>query len=124
MNAALTAAMVREASMPKTTTTEGKVPPFPVEVFPELLRNYAHELNRCDRWPLDYTGAAFLFAASVAIGNAFRVKVKEGWNAPAVLWILLVGRPGTIKTHPLESALSPIKRRDADAFDAYRAEHK
>lgn len=122
---AITPEQVLEAvngSKPTKPAAEVVVPPFPVDVLPDLLAGYARELQRCNGFPLDYTGASFLYAASVCIGNAFHVKVKEGYTMPAVLWLALVGRPGTMKTHPLELALKPLKKLDADAFDKYREE--
>jgi hypothetical protein len=115
-------APVFTAPEPQSTTSEHQVPPFPVHVFPKMLEDYARELHRCNSFPLDYTGAGFLFAASVAIGNSAHVKVKEEFTMPAVLWLAIVGRPGTNKTHPLEAALKHLKRQDADAFAKYKLE--
>jgi hypothetical protein len=115
-------APVFTAPEPQSTTSGHQVPPFPVHVFPQILENYARELHRCNSFPLDYTGAGFLFAASVAIGNSVHVKVKEGWTMPAVLWLANVGRPGTNKTHPLEATLKHLKERDGEAFDKFKLE--
>lgn len=115
-------APVFNAPAPKEPASEHQVPPFPIHVFPEMLADYARELHRCNSFPLDYTGAAFLFAASVAIGNSAHVKVKEEWTMPAVLWLANVGKPGTNKTHPLEAALKHLKELDAAAFTKYKLE--
>jgi hypothetical protein len=101
--------------VPNEPAPEHQVPPFPIHVFPKLLEDYARELHRCNSFPLDYTGAGFLFAASVAIGNSAHVKVKEEFTMPAVLWLAIVGRPGTNKTHPLEATLKQLKSRDAES---------
>jgi len=110
------------APMPSTPATGNRVPPFPIQVFPDVLANYARELHRFNNFPLDYTGAGFLFAASVAIGNTAHVKVKEEYIMPAVLWLALVGSPGTSKTHPLEATVRHLKHRDADAYDKYKSD--
>lgn len=115
-------AQVFTAPEPQSTTNEHQVPPFPIHVFPKLLEDYARELHRCNSFPLDYTGAGFLFAASVAIGNTAQVKVKEEYTMPAVLWLAIVGRPGTNKTHPLEAALKHLKRKGEDAHAKYKLE--
>ena len=109
---------------PAKPTAEVEVPPFPLDALPDLLADYVRELERCNSFPVDYTASAFLFASSVCIGNAVHVKVKEGYTMPPVLWISLVGKPGTNKTHPLELALKPLKDRDADAFDRYRTDKR
>lgn len=108
------------APKPVKPTAEVVVPPFPLDALPELMADHVRELQRCNAFPVDYTASAFLYAASVCIGNSAHVKVKEGYTMPPVLWLALVGKPGTNKTHPLEYALRPLKNRDADAFDQYR----
>ena len=96
------------------------VPPFPIDVLPKSMAEFAKELHRSNSFPLDFTGAGFLFAASVAIGNTYHVKVKEGYTMPAVLWLAIVGNPGTCKSHPLKLALKPLADRDADAYDRHK----
>ena len=39
---------------------------------------------------------------------------------PAVLWLAIVGNPGTCKSHPLKLALKPLADRDADAYDRHK----
>lgn len=92
---------------------ERTVPPFPLDVLPELLADYARELHRVNGFLPDYTGAGMLFAASTAIGNAAHLYVKEGYTAPGMLWLVLVGRPSIGKTHPLNAMVKPLAKRDA-----------
>lgn len=93
--------------------SEGTVPPFPLEVFPPMLADYARELHRVNGFLPDYTGAGMLFAASAAIGNAVHLKVKETYTAPPMLWLVSVGRPSIGKTHPLNTMVKPLTKRDA-----------
>lgn len=95
-----------------TKAIESTVPPFPLEVFPDMLADYARELHRVNGFLPDYTGAGMLFAASTAIGNAVHLKVKEGYTAPPMLWLVSVGRPGIGKTHPLNTMVRPLADRD------------
>jgi hypothetical protein len=61
----------------------------------------------------DYTAAGMLFAASTAIGNAVHLQVKEGYTATPMLWLVSVGRPSIGKTHPLNTMVKPMAKRDA-----------
>ena len=119
MNAAttITREKVLEAMAPTkpAKATEGTVPPFPLEVFPPMLADYARELHRVNGFLPDYTGAGMLFAASTAIGNAVHLKVKEGYTPPGILWLVLVGRPGIGKSHPLNTSVAPLAKRDANS---------
>lgn len=96
--------------------------PFPVAAFPEPVQEILRATNESLNFPIDFTGTAILFAVSVAIGNTYRIKVKSGWTESALLYLALVGRPGTNKSHPLSFALSPLESRDARAFTSFKEE--
>lgn len=111
---------VVNATKPAKHTAEIQVPPFPLDAFPDMLADYARELHRCNGYPLDYTGAGFLFSGSVAIGNSVHLYVKENYTAPPILWLVLVGRPSIGKTHPLNTACSPLAKRDKQTKRMHR----
>jgi hypothetical protein len=92
---------------------------FPVGAFPKSIQELILELRDKLNFPVDYTGSAILFAASVAIGNSVKVKIKEGWTEQATLFIALVGRPGSSKSHPLEFAVKPLQEKDNILFENY-----
>lgn len=92
---------------------------FPVEAFPEPVQQIIKATNESQNFPIDFTGASILFAGSVAIGNTHRVEVQTDWLESAVLYIALVGRPGTNKTHPLNWAVKPIREHDTRTHSQY-----
>ena len=49
-----------------------------------------------------------LVAIAVGIGNTHLVQLKRGWLESAMLYVALVGRPGTNKSHPLSFAMKPF----------------
>ncbi|MGM0569051.1 MAG: DUF3987 domain-containing protein, partial [Elusimicrobiota bacterium] len=95
---------------------------FPVEVFPEDVREVIRATNECLNYPLDFISASILYAASVAIRKKAKVKTPNGWYERAVIYIALVGRPGTNKSHPLSFALEPIRKQDKQAHQEYDQE--
>jgi hypothetical protein len=98
--------------------------PFPVEVYPQAMQQIITATNESLNFPVDFIGASMLYAACVAIGNTFRVEVKTGWQESAVLYLALVGRPGTNKTHPLQFALRPILEHDNGTYQEYEKQKK
>lgn len=92
---------------------------FPTHAFPLKVQRIITELNRCLLFPVDYTGSAVLAAFSAAIGNSYMVENKKGFNAGAVLYLALVGKPGIIKSHALKTILSPINKRDGASYKEY-----
>lgn len=99
------------------TSKDSKV--FPVDAFPPILQHLINEAHTKLNFPPDFLGSSILYAASVAIGNTFRLEVKKGFTTSAVVWIALVGRPGVNKSHPLKFAIQPILNRDNIAYQQY-----
>ena len=82
---------------------------FPVEVFPNAIQEIIATTNESLSFPTDFIGASLLYAVSVSIGNTHSVEIKKGWQESAVLYLSIVGRPGTNKSHPVSFALQPIE---------------
>ncbi|WP_299756732.1 YfjI family protein [uncultured Pontibacter sp.] len=97
---------------------------FPVHAFPQDIQDIIYLLNERLQFPIDFIGAGMLYAASVAIGNTHKVQVKTDWQESAAIYITLVGRPGTNKSHPLSWALTPVFERDSKAYQQYQQEYE
>lgn len=93
--------------------------PFPIDVFPLLVQKIIKATNETLNFPVDFTGAAIMYAVSVAIGNTYRVQLKKGFEQNAVLYLSLVGKAGTNKTHPIVWVLKPINQKDKIKFEEY-----
>jgi len=109
-------------SLNNCTPTNGNT--FPINAFPEELQRMVTLLHDALQFPIDYSAAAILYATSVAIGNTHKVQVKNDWQESAVIYIALVGRPGTNKSHPLTWALAPIFEKDSRTFTEYQREYE
>lgn len=95
---------------------------FPVEVFPAAIQEIITATNESLNYPIDFIGASILYAISVAIGNTHRIEIMKGWPENAVLYLAIIGRTGTNKSHPLSFALKPIEERDSSKFQKYKTE--
>ncbi|THD66825.1 DUF3987 domain-containing protein [Robertkochia marina] len=92
---------------------------FPVEAFPDHVQRIINETNQSLNFPIDFIGASLLFATSVSIGNSYKAIFKEGWEEKAVLYMAIVGAPGTNKSHPFTFALKPIEEKDRQSHKDY-----
>lgn len=101
-----------------------KVTAFPFEVFPKEVQSIILETNSCLKYPIDFIATSILFAASVAIGNSHKVELKKGWQESAVLYIVIVSRAGTNKSHPLTFALQPLIQHDKATYQKFLLELK
>ena len=77
--------------------------PFPVEVFPKEIQDIISDTHTCLNFTVDHIAACLLFVASIAVGNSVIVEIKNEWMDKAILYVALVGKPGTNKTAPLKA---------------------
>lgn len=103
------------------STVRGKKSDFPIEVFPEAIKEIILETNECSNYPIDFTSAGILAAASIAIGNKRKLQVRSGWTVKPVLYIAVLAEKGMMKSPPIKFALNPLKQCDSQKFAEYEA---
>ena len=103
---------------------ERRINRFPVEVFPSPIQQVITATNENLNYPIDFIGASLLYAVSVAVGNTHSVEVKKGFQQSAVLYLAIVGRAGTTKSHPLSFALQPIVEQDKKTYRQYEQQRQ
>lgn len=92
---------------------------FPVDVLPSRLQRIIMEANLTLGFPKDYLAGSMLSAMAAAIGNTHTAEVISGWKEYSILFIALVGSPGTNKSHPLSFAMQPLIDFDAEQAGLY-----
>lgn len=95
---------------------------FPLYAFPQALQEIVMAANEGLSFPVEFTAAGILYAASLAIGNTHKIRLREGHNESAVLYMAIVGRAGTNKSHPVTFAIKPLQQRDQASYYTYRSE--
>ena len=95
--------------------------PFPIGVFPPPLRHIIAEYTRLTGAPDDFLGGAMLTVCGAALGNNARISYGSFFSN-GVLFVCVVGRRGTGKSHPLNFALAPLKLIDASEWEKYKLE--
>lgn len=102
-------------------------PEFPIEVFPASIQILISELNRCLNYSTDFTSCAIMSAYATLNGNKYKLRVKNGWDAPTIFWFSIVGEPGVMKSHPIKTIIKPIQdidKRNKSDFDRLNNEYK
>ena len=95
---------------------------FPLAIFPQQIREIIEITSDELNFPVSYIAASLFLAVSVAIGNSRYLKVKEGWKVKPILYMALLGKPGAVKTHPINYALSPFRMLDNETLAKYAKE--
>lgn len=103
---------------------ERQINRFPVEAFPLPVQQIVSATNEHLNFPIDFIGASLLYAVSVAVGNTHFVEVKKGFQQSAVLYLAIVARAGTTKSHPLSFALQPIVEQDKATYRHYEQQRQ
>lgn len=80
---------------------------FP-NVFPEVIQNYIITAATSINCNADFASAAVLVAAASIIGNSARIRVKLSWEEVGILFLFIVGEPGSKKTPAIIKAISPL----------------
>lgn len=95
---------------------------FPLDVFPTEYQNYIHACSSSLNAYVDFMGCGLLWTFSIIFGNAFRVKIKNGWYEGTTLWICLVGRAGIGKTPSINNITKPLVKANTQELKAYQKE--
>lgn len=91
---------------------------FPLSAFPIPIQKIIAETKKINFHP-DHIGIVMLAAISTAIGNALRIRIKNEFEQPALIYAGLVGLPGTNKSEPLSWGFEPIAKHDAKTYELY-----
>jgi hypothetical protein len=115
------------ANSPTSASPLTPFTPFPVEVFPEPVREYvlasAAAIGCCP----SFVALPLLSCLAAAIGSAKRLKLKSGWLARSILWTMTVGESGTAKSPASRAAVrftQEYEQRMVRQYDAELAEFK
>lgn len=97
---------------------------FPIVVYPDKLQSIIIETSDALSFPIEFISASMLYAFSVAIGNSYNIKAKNGWIESAVIYLVIASNAGTNKSAPLNWAIKPLRKRDAEYYKIYDRELK
>jgi hypothetical protein len=69
----------------------------------------------------DHAFIALPLMASLAsaVGNSRRIRLKRSWAEPLVLWCVVIGDSGTLKSPAFDLALRPVRRRQQQAMKEF-----
>jgi len=97
-----------ETSEQETAPTHEK---FPLHCLPEQVREYIELV--ADVQVVDTAGIALsvLIAAGASMGNAFRFRLKEGYDLPPILWGAIISRSGSNKSGPFREIIKPLRAK-------------
>ena len=98
---------------------------FDAELLPDALRGWVSDIAHRMQCPPDFVAVAALTGLSSLVGARAVVAPKrfDDWRVVPNLWGLVIGRPGVMKSPALAEALKPLHRLEAEAREAWQADH-
>jgi hypothetical protein len=82
--------------------------PFPVEALPKILADYASETADAVGCDPALVALPALAATASMIGATYTIRLKDGWEEPAVLWTAVVALSGQLKSPAAQKAIAPV----------------
>jgi len=100
---------------------------FPTNLLPSPIREYIRAAARSIGCDESYVALPLLTALAAAIGNTRRILLKADWTEPSVLWTVIIGDSGTLKSPAIDFGVHFLVARQDVAFAAFekaRADYK
>lgn len=94
--------------------------PFPLDCLPTQVRQFVDEGSHALGCDAAYIAMPLLAILASAIGNSRRIQLKNSWTEPPILWTIVVGDSGTLKSPAFDLAMRAIRLRQNKAWKEYR----
>ncbi|WP_304459404.1 YfjI family protein [Alicyclobacillus sendaiensis] len=101
-----------------------QVLPFPDDVLPKPLWNFAVEVAEHVVCPNDYVGMGILTVAGALLGNSVTISTDKGWRERARIWTLIVGDSGSGKSPAIGHVMKPVEAIQSQLAAEYRRAHE
>lgn len=105
---------------PVAKPVEAEFLPFPIQCLPDPVRTFVVETANSMHCDPCFIILPLLAALAAAVGNSRRIRLKNTWTEPCILWTVIVGESGTMKSPALEAALAFIRHLQANAYVQFK----
>jgi len=95
---------------------------FPLEVFPKPVQEIILAFNEAYNLPISFFGLSMMTTFAGSIGTDFRLKVKNGYYAPPILYSVLVGDSSVGKSPVMDHCLAPLYKKEEEYHKEYLEE--
>ena len=97
-----------------------EVPPFPIGALPEPARTFVHEGAAALDVPPEFIGVPLLGFAGGTIGKRYCLELKAGYRQWPILYVAVVGAPGSGKSPAASLARHAVDRLQREAWQRFR----
>jgi Protein of unknown function (DUF3987)/NrS-1 polymerase HBD domain len=100
--------------------------PFKKSFLPEPYQDWAVDIAERMQVPLEFVGVPILCVVASVLGRKVGLRPKEhdSWTVYSVLWGMVVGTPGVLKSPALNEVISMLRKLEMQAADIYERQQK
>jgi DNA polymerase I-like protein with 3'-5' exonuclease and polymerase domains len=95
--------------------------PLPVEHLPGPVGAFVRTVSRAMRCDPTFVALPTLAVCGGMIGSTRTIRLKRSWYEPAMIWAVVVGESGTLKSPPYKRAVAPVIAMQAAHIKEHRA---
>ncbi len=95
--------------MERTRISCASFEPFPLDVLPDQMRKLVTDGAASIGCDPSSIALPLLTTYGAAIGNTRRLRLKNGWDVPPIIWTIVVGRSGSGKSPAWKLAMEPTE---------------
>lgn len=108
----------------KTYKPSGKIPTFPIDVFPDHVQEALTTIARAKYFSLNYIAASFLVACGAAFDRHYVMRTPNNHTAIPSLWLITVGNAGASKSEPIKVCFQPFYDYNLEEEDRYEKDQE
>jgi len=98
--------------------------PFPLEALPYTIQEYVRQAGLSLGCDPAYVALPALAVVASVIGNTRTIRLRRGWEEPSIVWSLILGDSGTLKTPAYLRAVSRLFAVQDQFIQQYKADWK
>lgn len=108
----------------KKLSGKKEIAEFPIDVFPEPVKDLILELHKRMDAPIEYIACTFLIVISILMDGHYAINVNPGtnWIEHPILWLALIGNPSQKKTPCLKIGKDILNEYDMILRTNYETE--
>jgi hypothetical protein len=97
--------------------------PFPTELLPGVVADFVRQSAAAIGCDEAMISLILLVAFASAIGNSRRIRLKETWTEPAILWGAVIAPSGTKKSPAFKAASAAVWEKQAETVRQYQEQY-
>ena len=101
-----------------------EIPKFPIEAFPNELKQYGLEIAEELQVPIDMVATAMLTTLALANQGKYMIEGKEGWIEPLNIYAINIARPSERKSPTMAKIIKPILEYEREENDMRKLDVK